>query len=270
MWVQIAQDYRSWSSAHCRTLGNVLEEELAAEKRNIKDNKDLILDLNKQLELYRCSFSRVSKMLDDFQGVLLNPDLFNDRFWVLLASEKSKAAEKSSSEQSSPGSPFSCDKKMSTVDASPALLESGSEIWTLLVLTVMINCTNDWVLRIRYMEMTCNEINMGSRATKSNSFHWVGLADSEASTRARCTRASGSRSRKESDFSEIAENVETLCPLWSVPAKPITRSLQGAPNLLVCLDFLRAQEISHNIHLMWVYITKGKVTTLDLRFPWTA
>ena len=63
------------------------------------------------------------------------------------------------------------------------------------------------------MEMTCNEINMGSRATMSNSFHWVGLADSEASTRTRCTRASGSRSRKESDFSEIAENVETLCPL---------------------------------------------------------
>ena len=53
---------------------------MAAEKRNIKDNKDLILDLNKELELYRCSFSRVSKMLDDFQGVLLNLDLFNDRF----------------------------------------------------------------------------------------------------------------------------------------------------------------------------------------------
>lgn len=66
--------------AHCRTLGNVLEEGLAVEKRNIKDKKDIILDLNKELELYRCSFSRVSKMLDDFQGALLNLDLFNYGF----------------------------------------------------------------------------------------------------------------------------------------------------------------------------------------------
>ncbi len=108
----VSSDFpRLWGHAHCRTLGNVLEEGLAVEKRNIKDKKDIILDLNKELELYRCSFSRVSKMLDDFQGCVIEPGFV--QLWVLSPPcfRKGESCEKKQCRTGLYRISFSCDKE---------------------------------------------------------------------------------------------------------------------------------------------------------------